>query len=589
MGRPVDSRGALLVLMPPSCKIPFPFLFLSFPVTQDDKKANRIKKKVNRTSKHDKAKLKNRQGAAKVLQDDLSTHKIPFFIHYSLIVSEERLILAFLIFCMAESLKQKAAKGLIWKFLGQGGTQLIQFISGIYIARILSPEDYGLVGMMAIFLGISQLFIDSGFRSTLIQKGNDVTNDDYNVVFIFNLFVSIFFYLLIYFGAPLIADFYNEPRLLWVARVLGLNLIFISLGIINQTILEKKLNFRTLTKIRLTSILFSVVLGIVLAVRNYGVWSLVVMAVSENIVRTTLVWFINRWTPSWTFKIDTFKELYSNGIKLLLAGLSNNISNNLYSMIIGRYFTVQDVGFFSQGKKLQKRIGDFINSSIQGVMYPVQSLMKDDVSRLKNSVRKNVALTTLITFPASIGMIAIAFPFIQLFLTEKWLSSVYYLQVLSVAGIFFSLRSSLSSFLMPLGKFTIVLWYGIFNSIFLIFIVFIGLILNVSLKQLVLGKVIQEGVGFFVVIYFSRKYIAYRATEIIKDFSPALIFSIIMGSLVYLVNILFSVSFTTLFLQVVLGGGVYIFLNFIFNRKMFNEIVQISKDLILKRRNRIRV
>ncbi len=485
---------------------------------------------------------------------------------------------------MTSNLKQKAAKGLVWKFIEQGGTQLIQFVSGIYIARILSPEDYGLVGMMAIFLGISQLFIDSGFRSTLIQKGNDVTNDDYNVVFLFNLFVSIFFYILIFLGAPLIADFYGEPRLLWVARILGLNLIFISLGIINQTILEKRLNFRTLTKVRLISIIFSVVLGIILAVRNYGVWSLVAMAVSENIVRTMLVWFINRWIPSWTFKIDTFKELYSNGIKIFLAGISNNISNNLYSLIIGKYFTVQDVGFFSQGKKLQKRIGDFINSSIQGVMYPVQSLMKDDITRLKNSVRKNVALTTLMTFPAGIGMIAIAFPFIQLFLTEKWLSSVYYLQVLSFAGILFSLRSSLSSFLMPLGKFTIVLWFGIFNSIFLIVLVLLGLILNVSLEQLVLGKVIQEGVGFCVMIYFSQKYIAYGAIEILKDFSPALTFSLLMGVVVYLVNVLFPISFMTLFLQIVLGGGLYILLNFIFNKKMFEEIVQIGKDLMLKRK-----
>ena len=255
---------------------------------------------------------------------------------------------------MTSNLKEKAAKGLVWKFVEQGGTQLIQFVSGIYIARILSPEDYGLVGMMAIFLGISQFFIDSGFRSTLIQKGNDVTNDDYNVVFLFNLFVSIFFYLLIFFGAPLIADFYGEPRLLGVARILGLNLIFISLGIINQTILEKKLNFRTLTKVRLISILFSVVLGIVLAVKNYGVWSLVVMAVLENIVRTALVWIINRWIPNFTFNINTFKELYSNGIKIFIAGISNNISNNLYSLIIGKYFTVQDVGFFSQVPKVFK-------------------------------------------------------------------------------------------------------------------------------------------------------------------------------------------------------------------------------------------
>lgn len=483
---------------------------------------------------------------------------------------------------MAENLKQKAARGLIWKFIEQGGTQLIQFIAGIYIARKLSPEDYGLVGMMAIFLGISQMFIDSGFRATLIQKGTDVTHDHYNVVFLFNLTVSILFYLLIFFLAPVIADFYTEPRLLWVARILGLNLIFLSLSIIHQTILEKKLNFRTLTKIRLVSIFISVVVGIVLAVMNFGVWALVLMTISESFIRTLLVWLINKWLPSFAFNRKIFKELFANGVHIFFAGLLQQISENLYEMVIGKLFTTTDVGFFSQGKKLQRRVGDFINSSIQGVMYPVQTLMKDDIPRLKNALRKNVKVTTLVVLPALMGLMAVAKPFIILFLTEKWLPSVYYLQVLCVSGAIYVIGSAASSFILPLGKFSFFSGFRIFNSALLVVIIVVGILFNVDLKILVLGKIIHEVVNFAVFMYFSEKLIGYRFIDVIVDIYPSLIYSLLMVTIVYLLGYFWGISFIVLLLQVVIGGSLYLVLNYLFNRSMFAEILSVTHSIIRK-------
>lgn len=480
---------------------------------------------------------------------------------------------------MGETLKQKAAKGLVWKFLGQGGTQFIQFVSGIYIARILSPEDYGLMGMMAIFLGISQLFVDSGFRATLIQKGNEVTHDHYNVVFIFNISVSILFYLLIFFGAPYIVSFYDEPRLLWVSRILAINIILSSLGLIHQTILEKKLNFRTLTKIKLVSVLTSALLGIILAIKGYGVWSLVFMTISESLIRVILISWVDKWSPSFSFNVSVFRELFSKGITIFFSGILKQITQNVYSMVIGKYFTTVDVGFYSQGKKLQTRISDFINASIQGVMYPVQSLMKDDISRLKNAVRKNVKFTTLVIFPASIGMIVIASPFIELFLTQKWLPSVYYLQILAAASLIYVLRSSISSFLMPLGKFKLVLSLGIFNSIFLLLLIFLGLLLELSLKQLVLGKVVQEAISLVVLFYFAMKNIQYRLIEILTDFLPTLLFSSAMGITVYFIGIKFETSFLNLGFQVLAGAMVFLILNYLFNRSTFLEIIEMIKSL----------
>ncbi|MFB6343395.1 lipopolysaccharide biosynthesis protein [Saccharicrinis sp. FJH62] len=478
---------------------------------------------------------------------------------------------------MAENLKQKAAKGMVWKLIGNGGTQAIQFFSGIYIARILSPNDYGLVGMMAIFLGISQVFIDSGFRATLIQKGNNITHDHYNVVFIFNLVVSIAFYLAIFFGAPFIADFYGEPQLLMIARILGLNLIFISLGLIHQTILEKSLKFRSLAKARLSAILVSTICGIVIAILGFGVWSLVIMNLLLNLVYTIIVWVINRWSPSISFDFKIFKELFKKSIQIFSSGILNAISNNIYSLVIGKLFSTADVGFFSQGEKLQKRISSFIGSTFQGVMYPVQSLMQDDIPRLKNAVRRNVSLTSLVSLPALVGLIAIARPFVLVTLTEKWAPSIYFLQLLSLAGIISTLKAPLNSYILALGKFDLALLFSVLrNSIFLA-LLFVGIFIKVDLKILVLGIIIAELLGFFWAFYYAKKIIGYTIKEFVNDIFLALIFAIFMGFGVYILGEAFKISILLLLVQVISGAVIYLFLNLIFNQKLYVEI----KDMII--------
>lgn len=484
---------------------------------------------------------------------------------------------------MADNLKEKAAKGILWKFLEQGGVQLIQFISGIYIARILLPEHYGLIGMMAIFLGISQVFIDSGFKATLIQKGTATTQDDYNVVFYFNLAVSSLFCLLIFYGAPTISRFYNEPELIPVARVLGFNLLLGSLGIIQQVVFEKRLNFGTLTKIRLVSVVISTISGIILAILGFGVWALVFMVIVENFIRVLLYWIINRWRPDLSFKIEVFNELFSKGSKILFNGIMGQLNQNIYSLVIGRYFATTDVGFYSQGRKLQQRIGDFISGSIQGVMFPVQSLLKDNIERLKSSVRKNVKISTLVAFPAIIGLIAIAKPFVLLFLTEKWLPSVYYLQVLSFAGIFFITNQSIKSYLLPLGEFNFIVIYGIISNIVLFVLIGFCIVYKTDLKWIVAVKVLHEFLNFIAVIIFSKYFIDYRVKEILADLAPSLIFSAVMGISVYVITQLFGIGFIILGLQVVIGAFIYLALNYLFNRTLYNELKDFAQKTISKK------
>ncbi len=481
-----------------------------------------------------------------------------------------------------ESLKDKAAKGIVWKFFDQGGTQIIQFISGIYIARLLSPNDYGLVGMLAIFLGVSQAFIDSGFRATLVQKGERVTNEEYSVVFFFNAAVSIFFFFLIYFGASSISDFYGEPKLFWIARAMGLTLIFTSFGLIHQVILEKRLNFRTLAKIRIASVIISVVVGLLLAIAGYGVWSLVFMAVSESAVRMLLLWIYNKWYPRLVFNLRTFKSLFYNGSRLLFSGMMYQLNQNIFPLVIGKFFTTTDVGFYSQGRKLQRRIGDFITSSIQNVLFPVQSLIKDDVPRLKNAVRTNVKVTTLVAIPAIMGFFVLAEPFVELFLTHKWIESVYYIQVLSVASVFYVIYGAVSSYLVPIGKINTAVGLSVFFNVVLVALLMMGLFLHVNLKVLIISKVIQELITLIVHIIYSKRFIGYTFGEVGKDILPACSFSVIMSGFVWLIGTHYGISLRILAIQLVLGIFIYVLLNYLFNRKMFLEILSFIKRLTAK-------
>jgi len=312
---------------------------------------------------------------------------------------------------------------------------------------------------------------------------------------------------------------------------------------------------------------------------GFKYWALVAMTLLQNAIFTITIWIINKWTPTLSFNFTIFKELYSKSIQIFTAGIISSIGNNIYSVMIGRYFTTNDVGFFSQGQKLQKRVGNIIVSSMQNVMYPVQSRMQDDLPRLKNAVRKNLKYTTLVTLPAIIGFIAIAKPFVLITLTEKWLPSIYYLQILSVAAIFTTIKAALNSYINALGLFQLSLKFSLLRNSIPIILIIIGLVLKLDLKILVLGLPITELLSFTWVLYFSKKIINYTIREVVIDLFPSVMTSVIMGAVVLYLSDKFQVNIYTLILQVIIGGISYILLNYLFNKELLYE----AKSLLFKR------
>ncbi|MDE6340273.1 MAG: lipopolysaccharide biosynthesis protein, partial [Muribaculaceae bacterium] len=320
---------------------------------------------------------------------------------------------------MAESLKNKTVKGTVWSTIERFSVQGIQFVVMIIMARILTPADYGLVGMLAIFIAISQSLIDSGFSQALIRK-QDRTEVDNSTVFYFNIGVGILLYFLLFFSAPFIALFYNEPQLIPITRVIGLSLVFNSFTVVQRAILTINLDFKTQAKASFIGAILSGAVGIYMAYTGFGVWSIVWQQITNLFIVTILLWILSQWKPIFAYSWESFMELFGFGSKLLISGLLETIFRNLYLIVIGKFFKVSDLGYYTRAHQFT----DFASSNITGVFqrvtYPVLCTIQDDDASLSDVYRKLLKTSAFIVFPLMMGLAAVAEPMLISFLTEKW-------------------------------------------------------------------------------------------------------------------------------------------------------------------------
>lgn len=341
---------------------------------------------------------------------------------------------------MSESLKHKTVKGVGWSFADNISSSGVSFLVGLVLARLLTPAEYGIMAMIAIFIAISNSIIDSGFSNALIRK-TDIKRIDYNTVFFFNLVVGVILYVLLYFCAPSISSFFNEPILIPVTRVIGLVLIINSLGIIQRTIMVREIDFRTQTKISLIASLSSGGIGIVMAFYGYGVWSLVGQQVSRQLLNTVFLWLYSAWRPVCEFSTDSFKCLFGFGSKLLLSGLLDTLYKNIYYIVIGRFYSSAQLGQYTRAEQFNTIFSSNLTSVVQRVSYPVLSSIQDEPERLREAYRRVIKTTMLISFACMLGLAAVAKPLILLLIGEKWLVSVSYLQIICFAGMLYPLHA----------------------------------------------------------------------------------------------------------------------------------------------------
>lgn len=331
-----------------------------------------------------------------------------------------------------DDLRSKATKGVFWSAVERYSVQGVQFLLQLVIARILSPHDYGLIGMLTIFMALSQVFIDGGFSNALIQK-KDRDENDYSTVFHINLGISLVAYILLFLGAPYIASFYNQPLLTSITRVYSLNLIINSLVAVNKVKLIIAIDFKTQSKISLSAAIISGVAGIVCAYMGLGVWALVVQMMLNSMLNVILSFYFVSWFPKLIFSTKSFKRLFKFGSKLLIASIISSIYSNIYNLVIGKRFPASTLGLYTRGQQFAFFAGTNVSGILQRVSFPILSEIQDDDKRLVSAYKKYIGISTWAAFPLILGLCGVAKPLIFVLLTEKWASCVPFLQILCFA------------------------------------------------------------------------------------------------------------------------------------------------------------
>jgi len=472
------------------------------------------------------------------------------------------------------SLRNKATNGVLWSAADRFSVQGVQFILGLVLARLLSPTDYGMIGMLAIFFAISQTFVDSGFSTALIQK-NKCTNEDFSSVFYINVLIGFVVYFTLYILAPLIESFFNTQGLALLTRVLGINIIISSLAVVQRAKLTIEIDFRTQTKASLISIVFGGAVGLTLAYNGYGVWALVFQSLIITIANTSLLWFFSSWKPAFVFSMSSARTLFSFGSKLLSTSLLNTIFKNIYFLVIGKFFSAQELGYYTRAQQLQKLPSVNITGIIQRVTFPVMSSIKDDNRRLQSAARKFIKLSTFVTFPLMVGLMVLAEPLVRLILTEKWLPVVPLLQLFCMVGILYPIGSININLLLVKGLSGLVFKLEVIKKILIIISIIVCIPLGVY--ELIVGQVIISLMALFINTYYTGKIFGYSLKKQILDVVPTFFNTLIMAAAIFFVNINIDTISLKIFVSIFSGMLSYFIIALIVNRSELSEIKGIAK------------
>ena len=471
---------------------------------------------------------------------------------------------------MSDGLKIKTLHGLFWSFFERIGQQGIQFIISIILARLLMPEQFGLIAMLTIFMAVAQSIIDSGFGSALIQKQNANHLDECSI-FYFNILVGFIAAGTLCLAAPWIAAFYKTPLLVPLTRLLSLNMIINSFRIIQITLLTKRIDFKTRMKISVTASVLSGFIGIAMAYQGYGVWSLVAQSICSNLFLTSLLWLFLPWRPSWIFSFTSLRIMFSFGSNLFFSGLLETIYRNLYLIVIGKLFSATDLGFYSRAKGLQQMPVENLSSAVYRVTFPVFSSIQENKARLKVGVRKALSTLAMVNFPLMIGLAVVAKPLVLVLLTDKWLPCVPYLQLLCVVGMLYPVHVINLNVLKAQGRSDLYFWLEIIKKVLTTIAILITW--RWGITAMIYGQIATSTIAYYVNSFYTGKLISYPITEQIKDFIPSLGVASSMGVCVFLIGqIPFSNDLMMLTVQITTGVVLYITLCNLTKNSPFIEI-----------------
>lgn len=426
---------------------------------------------------------------------------------------------------MAKNLKKKAASGMVWTALQKYSTMFIHFISGIILARLLTPYDYGCIGMLSIFMVVAESFIDGGFGSALIQKKKP-TQEDYSTIFYWNLGMAALMYAILFFSAPAISRFYNIPLLCNVLRVQGLVLFVYAFNIIQRNQLRKTLNFKLLSIVTITTSIVALGITILMAYKGFGVWALVAQYMITAAIPAIVFWFAIKWRPIHVFSWASFKELFGFGFYIFMAHLLNQFGQKIQGLLIGKFFSPITMGYYAKAESTEKLASNSISSIMTQVTYPLYAEVQDNKEAMSNMIKRLTMTLAYITFPLMFILLLCAKPLFVLLYSDRWLQSVPYFQVLCIAGLAGCLQAVNVQSVIALGESRIIFWWTFFKRIVGIGAIVLGLVWY-GMKGLLIGVVFNYWFSYAVNISLVSKHVGYKWGRQIMDLLPVAIASLL--------------------------------------------------------------
>ena len=479
-------------------------------------------------------------------------------------------------------LKKKTISGLFWTFGEVIANQGVQFVIQIFLARLILPEEFGLIGMITVFIAISNSIIDSGFSNALIRE-KEVNQNDYSTVFYFNLITSIVVYVVLYFSSPTISIFFAQPKLSLILRVLAITIIINAFGIIPRAILTRKINFKAQMIINISSSLVSGFIAIVLAYKGFGIWSLVFRTIIMQFIQVVMLSIVNRWRPSFVFSKNSFEKLFGFGWKILVSGLIDTIYNNLYYMVIGKMYSASDLGYYTNAQKLRDIAATSISTAVQKVSYPVLSCMQSEEEVLKNMYKKIIKSSVYITFPVMFGLAIVAKPLILFLFGDNWSQSIIYFQILCLAGMLYPLHAINLNILQVKGRSDLFLKLEILKKCVAITLIAISIFSKWGIIGLIWMKVASSIIAFFINSYYSKSIIGYSTLNQIRDILPILIITLFMGITTYFIGTFVpDYNFIKILIQISFGTIFFMIISYLFKIEEFFSILDIMKKMIKK-------
>lgn len=478
-----------------------------------------------------------------------------------------------------QSLKQQTVRGVGWSFadsmLGQG----ITFLVGLVLARLLSPDEYGLIGIITIFITIFNFIVDSGFTNALIRK-NDATDNDYNTMFIVNMCVSIVLFGLMYIGAPLVAEFFQRPELTDLCRVMGIVVIINALSLVQNTILTKRLDFKTRTKASFISSVTSGVVGIAMAYSGYGVWALVGQQIVKQLLNTLLLWLYIHWIPKFTFSVSSFREMWGFGWKLLVSGIIDQAWSQIYQVVIGKCYTPATLGQYTRAQQFGAICSSNLTAIVQRVSYPALSKLQDDRQRLKLGYQKVIKTTMLVTFTLMLGLAGCAKSLIVVLIGEQWLECVPYLQIMTFYMMLYPLHALNLNMLQVQGRSDLFLRLEIIKKCIAVGPILLGVFVNIY--YMLIGSVITSFISLYLNAYYSGPFLKYSIREQIKDVLPSLLMALSMFIILFALSFIPLSPFIMLPFQLIIGAVFTLAICEIRKPEEYIEIKTIAKPIIRK-------